>query len=83
MNEDLKTMVDNFNMGFITPTDFLRQYEDYLRTLGAEKCLSDKMDELLSGLACSIVGMLEMNNKNCNRIENYGTAAWSDHYDSI
>lgn len=81
MNEDIKTMVENFHMGFISPTEFLMQYSEYLRFLGAEKCIVDKMDELLSGLACSVAAMLESGNRNNNRIENYGNPAWSDNYE--
>ncbi|UKK61139.1 hypothetical protein L6468_08990 [Prevotella communis] len=78
LKKELFTMAENLEMGFISPLEFLLQYGDILRALGAEKCLNDKMSEILEPLATSIAAMVKKGNVNNNQIENFGSPAFQD-----
>lgn len=73
MTDTIKQMCENLEMGFISPLEFLMQYADILRMLGAEKCIKDKMNEKLQDLALDICHMLKTGNEQNNQVENYGT----------
>ena len=76
MTEMIKMMCENYQMGFITSHEFLLQYSDILRSLGANKCVEDKMDELLEPFASAVAEMLMKGNPESNMIEHYGTAVF-------
>ena len=56
--EIIKDIVKNYQMGFITSYEFIQQYMDVLKLLGADKELSDTWNGLCEPLAqhlCKIV----------------------------
>ncbi len=69
--KELKEIASNYQMGFISPTEFLMQVKDFLHFAGAEKCLTDKMDESLLPLADFMCGILTSSNKDYKRIEDF------------
>lgn len=62
MNE-LKQILQNYRMGFITPVEFIYQYMDVLRQMGAEKELHQVFNNLNMPLAEFLAGIIEGNNK--------------------
>lgn len=77
MKEEILMMVQNYELGFISPLEFLLQYRDYLQILGAHKCVEDKINETLSDLAGDVAKMLKSGNAKNNMIEHHGTAAFN------
>lgn len=51
MKKEILCMVENYEMGFISPKEFLNQYADLLSYLGFAKDLEDRMNDLLSPLS--------------------------------
>lgn len=76
MKEMIRQMCENYRMGFITSHEFLMQYSDTLRFLGANKCVEDKISELLEPFASAVADMLMSDNSEYNMIEHYGTEAF-------
>lgn len=76
MNEEIRQMVENYHMGFISSHDFLCQYTDFLRQFGAHKCIEDKISEQLNNLADDIINMLSCGNKYNNMIEHHGSGVF-------
>lgn len=77
MEEQIKMMLENYELGFISSMDFLSQYKNILQLFGAHKCIEDKMNEALSDLANGIFKMLKSGNETNNQIENFGTPAFN------
>ena len=76
MNE-IKELIEQYEMGFISPVDFLRRYVAILQFFGAHKCVEDKVNELLHDFTEDVVKMLKSGNATNNQIEAHGTGAWT------
>ena len=75
--EEIKKLIENREMGFISTLDFLMTYYAILRSLGAHKCLEDKMCEILEDFEGDIIHMLKTGNATNNQIEAHGTGTWT------
>lgn len=76
MNE-IKELIENYEMGSISASDFLNRYVSILQFFGAHKCVEDRINVLLQDFADDVVKMLKSGNATNNMIENHGTGAWT------
>lgn len=51
MKKEILEMVENYEMGFISPKEFLNQYSNLLAYLGCANDLNDEINNLLLHLA--------------------------------
>ena len=51
MRKEILEMVENYEMGFISPMELLNQFSDLLSYLGSNKELDDIINEFLKPLA--------------------------------
>lgn len=51
MRKEILNMVENYEMGFISPKDLLNQFSDLLSYFGSNKELDDKINDLVLPLA--------------------------------
>lgn len=62
MKKEILEMVENFEMGFISPKEFLNQYSDLLAYLGSADDLDKRLDDLLHPLAKFVADKLKEGN---------------------
>lgn len=51
MRKEISNMVENYEMGFISPMELLNQFSDLLSFFGSNKELYDKINDLVYPLA--------------------------------
>ena len=51
MENTFKTLLQNYELGFVSPSEFLFKYLDILTLAGADTVLREKMDDCLLPLA--------------------------------
>ena len=51
MKKEILDMVENYEMGFISPMELLNQFSDLLSYFGSNKELDDKINDLVLPLA--------------------------------
>ena len=51
MKKEILEMVENYEMGFISPMELLNQFSDLLSYFGSNKELDDKINDLVLPLA--------------------------------
>lgn len=59
MKKEILDMVENYEMGFISPNEFLNQFSDLLAYLGSADDLEERMNNLLSPLAKFVANKLK------------------------
>ena len=68
-SDSVKQIIDNYNMGFIGAHEVCEQFLDILTYFGADKALSQQMDNELQPLARFLMDNFE--NHKYNQIENF------------
>lgn len=59
MKKEILDMVENYEMGFISPKEFLNQFSDLLAYLGSASDLNIEINNLLSPLANFVANKLK------------------------
>ena len=68
MENTFKTLLQNYELGFISPSEFILKYADILFLAGADTVLRKKMDECLLPLANYCADILR---GSCNKIQDF------------
>lgn len=63
MKKEILEMVDNYEMGFISPMELLNQFSDLLSYFGSNKELDDKINCLVLDLADFVAKKLKAGEK--------------------
>lgn len=69
--KEIEKICENYEMGFISPYEFLREYAEYLGFLGANKPLLDKMGEVLTPLANHVLSIVKGDYRNGKSIDDF------------
>ena len=68
MEKEIKDLVNNYELGFISPQEFISRYMEMLTALGAEQELYNVWSELDAPLANHLLGILK---GSCKRISDF------------
>lgn len=69
--KEIEKICENYEMGFISAYEFLREYAEHLGFLGANKPLLDKMSESLAPLANHVHSIVKGGYKSGKSIEDF------------
>lgn len=68
---DFKTLLENYNMGLISPLEFVSRYRDMLFLVGADTELQRILNKVVTPLANHLAAIIADNGNNCIKISDY------------